>query len=444
MTKWSSAGRSEKSLSLVLRGGVASVGMKGANMLIGLATAVLLARSMGANEYGTYAYVYTVVILIAVPTSLGFPQLIVRETARAHVQEQWGLMRGLWRWTTGVVWLVSFVVIGMVGLVLYLRPEVVGGARASVLFYGLGLMPLIALGNIRGAALRGLRKIVVGQMPETILRPGLLLLFATLVLISQGTVAMSAEAAMCLHAVAAAIAFAIGAFLLRKYRPPQVSPGSIPVYRSREWLRATVPLALISSMQLIHHHADLLMLGVYRDSADVGVYKVVVTGASIVVFGLQAVNMVVAPYFARLYTSGDMPRLQKLVTHSSRAILALAVPVVIAFLFFGGQILTIVFGEEYRVGFRALAILACGQLVNAGVGSVGALLNMTGHEHDTMRATALAVVINVVLNLMLIPHFGIDGAAFATTVSLIVWNMLLWRRVRQRLGIDTMAFHLVR
>ena len=89
-----------------------------------------------------------------------------------------------------------------------------------------------------------------------------------------------------------------------------------------------------------------------------------------------------------------------------------------------------------------MASLALGQLVNAGMGSVGALLNMTDHERDTLRGVAIAAVANVVLGLVLIPLYGLEGAAIATAVPLIIWNLLLRQAVWRRIQIETLAFSL--
>jgi len=118
------------------------------------------------------------------------------------------------------------------------------------------------------------------------------------------------------------------------------------------------------------------------------------------------------------------------------------VPVTLVFVLFGERFLALAFGPGYAGGHTTLAILALGQLVNAGMGSVGVLLNMTGHERDTLRGVAIAAVANVVLGLVLIPLFGLEGAATATAVTLIIWNLLLRQAVWRRIQIETLAFSL--
>ncbi|WP_338113709.1 flippase [Thiococcus pfennigii] len=426
----------------LIRGGLGSLALKLGSTALGFVLAILLARALGPEGYGVYAFVFAIASLLAIPTQLGLPQLVVRETAKAQAAEQWGLMRGLWRWSTLAVWLFSSGVLVLAFAGLWLFGERLDDLTRTTLIAGLLLVPLIALGNLRGAALRGLRHVVAGQLPEHVLRPGLLIALCLIILLALPAQTLTAATAMGLHALAAAIAFGLGAWLLWRARPSAVASRPAPVYAARAWTASAWPLALTSGLQAINAQVGILLLGLFAASEVVGIYKVAVAVATLIAFGLSAVNLVVAPYFARLHAQGDMARLQRLVTQSARAILALAVPVTLVFVLFGEQFLALAFGPEYAGGHTALAILALGQLVNAGMGSVGILLNMTGHERDTLRGVAIAAVANVALGLVLIPPLGLEGAALATAATLIIWNLLLRQAVWRRIRIETMAFSL--
>jgi O-antigen/teichoic acid export membrane protein len=480
--------------SRLIRGGAGSLAIKLGSVALQFAVAVELARVLGPDGYGVYALVFAIVTVLAVPTQLGLPQLVIRETARAHADAQWGRLRGLWRWSNLVVW-ASSGGIALLGLAaVWTFDEHISQTVVYTLIAGFALVPLIALGNLRGAALRGLRHVVAGLLPEQILRPGLLVLLLLAAVALFPTQPVTPAVAMALHALAAALAFAVGAALLALLRPrpltrrPQLESALLfialalypiqpltpahlalhglafaagaglvylfasrprtqrpcPEYAAQAWLISIVPLALTAGLQIINSQADILVLGLFRTSDDVGVYKVAAQAAMLIPFGLQAVNMVIMPYIARLHAEGDHPRLQRLVTQSARAILALALPLVLAFVFFGDAILAFAFGAEYARGHLALILLSLGQLVNAAMGSVGVLLNMTGHERDTLRGVAVAALANLILNFLLIPPFGLLGAAAATACTFVIWNFLLRRAVWQRIAIESMAFSLRR
>jgi len=426
------------------RGAIGSVMLKVASVFLGILLAVFLARALGPAGYGTYAYVFALVSLLAIPAQIGLPSLVVRETAKAHAAKQWGVMRGLWRWSTLAVGLIS-VLLALLGLgIASMFADRYTSVQLATLAFGLTLVPLVALGNLRGAALLGLRRVVMGQLPEFVLRPGIMILLVWAGSIYLAPANLSPAHAMGLHAASAMLAFAIGAAILWRARPLELSDVPQPEYATRTWLAAAFPLALVSSMLIINQNTDIIMLGVFKSAEEVGVYKVVVTGAALVVFGLQAINLAISPHFARLHAQGDMERLQRLVTLSARVILLFALPVVLILVFFGDSVLIHVFGKEYISGRIPLAILAVGQLINAAMGSVGPLLMMTGHERDTARGVVISAIVNVILNLILIPPFGITGAAVSAAITLTVWNLLMWRDVHRRLGIESMAFRIMR
>src|SRR5690606_19484021 len=110
-------------------------------------------------------------------------------------------------------------------------------------------LPLVALGNIRGAALRGMKKIVAGQLPENVIRPGMLALLV-LIAIALGT-RMDPVLAMSLYLASAIISFVVGSMLLYRELPPAVKTVAAE-YDTRRWLRAIAPLSLLSGLQVTY------------------------------------------------------------------------------------------------------------------------------------------------------------------------------------------------
>ena len=423
--------------SQLMRGGVGSILVKILGVGLSLVISVLLARILGPKEYGIYALAFSIITIISVPTKLGLPQLVLRETAKAHVVKQWGLMRGIWRWSTIAVCVFSILAAIIVLTSILIASEEITNLQTT-LVVGLILIPLISLANLRDGALKGLKHVVLGQLTESVIRP---LFFVIILLISYyGLDFISPIYAMGAQALSAMLAFFFGVGLLFYVRPIQLKSKPICEYRTKEWMGAALPLAMISGMQIINSQTDIIMLGFFRSSEEVGIYKIVVTGSTLVAFGLQAIIMVVAPHFASLHASGEVEKLQKVVTQSARVTLAIALPIFIVLALFGDLLIKIVFGSAYIPGYLPLTILAFGQLINAIVGHVGLLLNMSGNEKETFRGVFIAVVSNITLNALLIPTYGIFGAATATAITFIVWNLILRRAVIEKLKIEPMAF----
>ena len=411
---------------------------------LSLVVSILLARLLGPDGYGVYAFAYAVIMLLALPAQAGLPTLLVREVARYEAEARWALLAGLLRRSNQLVALLTMLIVGGAVLSMFFFDLGFTATERATFAWALVLLPIMALGNLRGAALRGLRLIVKGELPEIGIRPALFVLALLGVL---GAAALSPEAAfeltpplaMALHAAAALVAFLVGVWLLRRELPDAVARAK-RAYETRAWLRSLLPLTLLAGVAMINSRMDIVLLGVLATPAEVGVYRVATSMSTPITIALAAVNVSVAPHFARAYAEANHPVMQRLATWAARVSVAAALPAAAILIVFGAPLLGFVFGAEYAVGAMALALLAVGQLGNVAAGSVGNILNMTGHETDTVFAGGLATVVNLVLNLALIPTYGIEGAATATMVSLILWNGILIQRVWRRTGVVSVAW----
>ena len=407
--------------------------------LLGFGSAVLLARLLGAEGFGIYSFAYAVVSLLALPAQVGLPNLLVRETALGMTSAGPEHVKGMWVWAGRVVFILSTILaLGAIAF-LFLTGDGEMDTQTVTILWALGLVPLVALGNLRGAALRGLKKIVSGQFPEFILRPALLVVLVSVLAFVAAPV--TAPQAMASHVGAAAIAFGVGGWLLWRHTPPTVRQAS-PRMMSKAWISSLIPLALISGIATVERQTDILMLGWLESASQVGIYRVAVQSAALVSFGLQAIKLVLAPRFVDLYSAGDVPALQRLMTRSTRVVLAFSAAVAVLFWIFGRFLLGAIFGTDFEAAYPALAIVVGGQVVNSMVGSVGQLLIMSGHERDTAWASAFGVLFNVLLNVALIPRLGISGAAIATAVAMIARNIWLWWAAKKRVGINSLALRL--
>jgi O-antigen/teichoic acid export membrane protein len=306
------------------------------------------------------------------------------------------------------------------------------------IFLMLLLLPFISVNKNQLAALRGLDRVTAGLAIEMLLQPAVALLsVATLFLLSAQW--RGPEYAMLCQASAVMVSILCVYVVLNRAQPCEMNETD-PEYRTSRWLKSAVPFTLIGGAAIINSQTDILMLGWLRSAEEVGVYRVAVQGAVLVAFGLVALDAVLAPNFARLHTQKDIRRLQRLATLSSRAILLSALPFVLLFVFAGGKIAGWVFGDEFEISHFPLAVLALAQLVNASMGSVGYLLNMTGHEKDSANVLIGTAMLNVLLNAIMIPTFGFKGAAVATAISIVVWKVTLALMVKKRLGLNPTAF----
>ena len=150
-----------------------------------------------------------------------------------------------------------------------------------------------------------------------------------------------------------------------------------------------------------------------------------------------AITTIVVPSIARLWAEGDRAKLQRLLTMTSRAALALILPLCLVLIVAARPLLRFGFGDDFAAGAPALAICAAGQLVTAMMGPVLNVYNMTGHEQTALRFVLVGAAANTILSLALIPQFGPTGAALAATAGSLIASGLMSYNLRRLTGLSS-------
>lgn len=399
--------------------------LKFGSTAIAFGASLIYARALGPHGYGLYAYVFAWAGLLTLPAALGIPEYLIREggkTLRAA--------RTLRRWADRWV-LLAGLAAALIMLAAALVPQAAG---ARFLFVLAAPLPLLnALGYVRQSLLRTRGLVVTSQWPLLILGPGFVLAAIGLLWVFRGVVAPFEIIAA--STVAAVVVLAVGQYQLRRHAggAGETRPHSIR-------LRGALPFMWLGVLFLVNNRIDLIMLGSLRGAHAAGIYAVAARAAELVPFFLGVANLVIAPRIARCYHDGEQELLQRLVAASARRVFLVSAPLALLLLIAAPLLLRFLYGEAFAEGALALRILVGAQLVNVGVGSVGLVLNMTGNEKFTALGVGLGAVLNITLNAVLIPLYGIEGAAIATATSLIAWNLMLWVLVRRRTGLRPSAF----
>ncbi len=404
------------------------------NRLLAVGLGMVLARMLGTQGYGIYAYVFAILSVLLVVADLGIGRLTIRDLAGYAAGGNWHAVRHQ----------VARRMLLVLGISLFL--SLMGAILAWVglaprgLGLGMVLLPLSALVVYVGAALRGLSKISWALSLELLALPGLaaLLLLALFLLLPQWR---EPEVALAGQILVTTLVLGCSGLLLgrtikskRLSAPADRGPGLSTI------LKQAAPFALIAGIGVLNAQVGIVMVGYYLPADQVGIFRVALLGAGLVGFGLQAANAVLPTQFARLRQLGDRVQLQQLVTLSARLILLSAVPVALVLMVWGGTLAAWLFGAEFGAAGTALLILAGGELVGASMGSLGFLLSMSGEEKSALRVLAGTAAVNVVLNVLLIPGHGIEGAAMASALCQGLRIVLLYRLVRRRLNLQPSPF----
>jgi O-antigen/teichoic acid export membrane protein len=198
-------------------------------------------------------------------------------------------------------------------------------------------------------------------------------------------------------------------------------------------------MAMTDGMRILQGQMGIFLLGIMAPPEQAGLFRIASSTVVMMAVPITVIGMLVAPVQARLHAEGDMERLQKLCHHSAQIMTAGVAALILPFLLLGPALLSFVFGQEFAPAYGALMIMAVGQLVSAAFGPNATLLNMSGQEKRVTRAMLFALIVNAALIVLLVPAMGNVGAAWATSIALVAWNLLAWWDCRRCVGLDTSA-----
>ncbi len=426
---------------MLIKAVLGSAGIRIAGMLFGFLVGVQLARKLGAEGYGIYGLAMSIVALLTVPTEFGLPQLITRELSAAHVTQDWGRMRGVLAWSAKSVLLTSALMIIAVFVWQIAVKHDLFSPLASTVLYGLILVPLVALTNMRSAALRGLQHIVSGQIPDTLIRP---LTFSLLLLVlPEFIIPFTSASAMGLGAASAAIALVCASVSLRRHMPQQMRAAS-PNIQSRRWWSSVVPLTLSQGMRILQGHLVILVLGWLVSVSAVGNYRIATSVALLVALPVTILNVVSAPVIARQYQQGNHETLQRLLSWFALSMVAGSALLSLPFVFAGLDVLKFVFGGDFVDAEIPLLVMCANTVINGFFGTNSILLEMSGRQIHVTRASAISLCCLGFLAPLLIWQYAIIGAAVANGVAMLVWNTIMWRDAQRLLLLDTSFMYLLK
>jgi O-antigen/teichoic acid export membrane protein len=393
---------------------------------------IIVARALGSYEFGIYAYVSVVVMLLGIALSFGFnsstlrfvPNYLARRRARrlsGFLKQSYGMALGV---GCGGALLAAAIVWALRGIIEdhFVKP----------LLLGLLCVPVWTLLNQLEATARALGWMKTAYVPGYILRPLVLTGVVGAVVLFGGTAdAITATLALC--AACATAALAQGAVVYSGIREHLAV--ARPAFHTAYWVATSLGFLVIDALRITLDNIDVLMIGRLIDPHSVAIYFAVIrTGGLVALVSFSMIALSI-PKFAEIHSIGTRDDLQRLVSSVTRLIFWPSCLVAGALAALGPFVLSL-FGPEFRSGYPTMLVVLIGLVLRSSLGPVEYLLNMTGHHRDTISVYAVAAAANVALNLWLIPAYGIIGAAIATHASMIGATLCLHLLVRKRLRVS--------
>jgi len=420
----------DKGFSEILTGTAwAMLSRVGATALALLAS-LIITRLYGAESMGVLAIITSILSVTTVFTVLGTSTSILRmipehlakysPSSAFHVYRKTQYMVAGASVVTG--FLLYILASGIAGGIFH-KPNLTGLVAASAVFVLFKSMMLL-----NQQAVRGLKLIRTYSILQ--LLPSLALILFLLAGLRWKTPQVPAYAQLAAWAVTGIT----GAVIMdQAFRKRMRSEDRVESVSSRSILSLSLPMLMAASMNIVISQTGVIILGVYRPAAEVGYYAVAVKLATLTTFVLAAINTMSAPTFSELHHQGKTDELLRIARKSTRLIFWTTAPILAGLLLFGKPALRL-FRPEFVSAYPAMCILITGQFINAISGSTGYFMNMTGHHCALRNIITAAAVINVTMNLVLTPHFGVIGAASAACASVIFWNLAVILFIKHKFG----------
>lgn len=184
---------------------------------------------------------------------------------------------------------------------------------------------------------------------------------------------------------------------------------------------------LSTSGSLIFAYADTILIGFYLGNYDVGIYRTAFQFTSIATFSTITMYTVLYPKISNWGTKGDIHAIQTALTQAFTYSLLLAVPVCIGGWILGDKLLYYLYGASFAAGALTLSVLLIVQVMNVFMYLQTMCLNALDHPKEAFKITLIGLIINIVLDIILIPRIGYIGAAYATLITIMGITMLSYR-----------------
>ncbi|MDB4430869.1 oligosaccharide flippase family protein [Pseudomonadales bacterium] len=423
----------EKNLfSYVKKASTFSFLIKAAGLMLGLGLNILFARFFGQEAYGTYLFLTANILLIVSISLLGLDKGALKFIPRYQSLNAGRALSQYVRFSRTVVFSFAALVSLFSSVIIfwwYGERFLLLNESIMVAFVIVGIFTAVA--SLQDGFLQSIKKPLHGQAPLQIIRPMLLVL--ALFFVTQISSGGTLTEFFWLNAGVSIFVYVI-LLTIWSQKKPQLDEGREDV-QQKQWLKIGFSFQAITLCNVALTQTDIIVVGSLLDAGAVALYGVAVKIASLLTFFLVAINTVVAPIISQYHVTGDVASLQRLMTFSARMVTALT-SLAMFFIFFSADWILMFFGEEYISTKDTLFILCVASFFNAMTGAVSYLLSLSGFHIDVLRVLVFSVVLNLFLSVVLVGMMGLVGAALATTITTLLWNICLLIISIRRTGIN--------
>jgi len=382
---------------------------------------MVLARELGPTEFGLFFAVFTFVSFFGFFKDAGLGYTLVKYIPEFEVKKKYHEIKSA-IFSVFIVKLVSSSILGVVLFLLadYLSIHYFKDPLSSTILKFLVLMFIfMTFWEVIRTVFMGFQKMFYYSFMDFLSNFIVFLIIAALFYCGVGIMAPTYA-----YVAIGPIMFFICTPLFLKIFNFFGHKGKFSFHMLKRLFSFGLPILLGSMGSTIIAYVDVLVLMYYRTLAEVGIYNVVYPSAMVFLFFGKALANVMLPMVSELWARREKKKVAGALNFLYNNYFVFLMPIIFSVLAFAGLFISIFFGEDYSSGALALQILLIGVVINAFANINNSILVGIGKPRIVTLLVTLSSIINLILDVLLIPKFGIEGAALATTIAFTAWFLL--------------------
>jgi len=403
----------------IARGSIIGLTLRLAGLGLMFAQAVIAARLLGAEQYGVVTLLLAIAQIAAAVALMGYGSFATAEIARGMKLNQPGIRGRFLKHAVLRILAVSILILpGAFAIGTYLLDEI--GLKLAIPFL-VAIPVLAAIQLFRGVAL-GLGRPFWGVAPGEVLRPALLviaLIITTLFVQASSTIFIG------LYMVTAILALAIAVPSVKRPKYEARLSRDVETPSPKQWDRAALPFMGIHLASILQLELATLMLGLLASPEAVGLFQPIARISMLLMLPTYALGVSFNPKVSELYAQGNTHQIENLARkHTLAATLAITFGGLAIGL--GAPLLLWLFGEEFIQAAPLVWFLVLGRIAQAAFGPGAELLAMTENSGKAFQCLGLGIVVEACIAALLIPAYGMKGAAIAVAIGLVTRSLALF------------------
>ncbi|MFH1759258.1 MAG: flippase [Patescibacteria group bacterium] len=377
---------------------------------------IYAARVLGAATWGTLSYVLSLAGLFIIATDIGIGAVLTRELVKQPQQQ--------YRYVSTSFYIKIILIATSAIVMILLTPHLANIEVSPAIIWLITIM--MALNSLE------LLAIAIARAQEKMHLEALAKMVSQITIVTLGIWALikyqTAESLAAVYAIGAAASLIFIIWALRQWLKRIFTYFDCQLVK--KILSASWPFAIAGLLGGTMLNIDVVMLGWFRDATQIGYYA----AAQKLIFVLYVIPTLVAipvfPSLARL-ANKDQTEFTRLLVRSLKIVLIAAIPIAIGGIITGSEVVRLTFGAEYIATATTFKILLLTLLVNYPVIIVSNALFAYRKHNEFVKYSILGVSSNIILNLVFIPYWGIEGAAISTVITQLASSAFIWKKLKQ-------------